>query len=62
MDWSYFFASMTEALLGFIHRTLTSNLVAQNVKQRGLDICTEAMNAAPFRISRLIFRRFIDVE
>ena len=34
---------MTEALIGFVHRTLTSNLVAQEVKRRRLDICRKAM-------------------
>ncbi len=53
---------MTEALLGFVHHTLTSNLVAQEVKRRRLDICRKAMITAPFRISLEIFHRFIHAE
>jgi len=53
---------MTEALLGFVHRTLTSNLVAQDVKKRRLDICRKVMIAAPFRISPEIFHHFIHAE
>src|SRR6266702_4201076 len=46
---------MTEALLGFIHRTLTSNLVAQEVKKWRLDICRKAMITAPFVLLLLFF-------
>ncbi len=53
---------MTEALPGFVHCTLTSNLVAQDVKKRWLDICRKAMIAAPFHISPEIFHRFIHAE
>jgi hypothetical protein len=50
---------MTEALIGFIHRTLTSNLVTQKVKKRRLDVCWKAMDVVPFRISPQIFQRFL---
>jgi hypothetical protein len=53
---------MTEALIGFMHRTLTSNLVAQKTKIQRLIICREAMRAASLRTSPQIFRRIIDGE
>lgn len=53
---------MTEALIGFIHRTLTSNLVTQIVKKRRLLICWEAMDVVHFRISPQIFHRFLYAE
>src|SRR6266702_6734603 len=53
---------MTEALIGFVHRTLTSNLVAPKIGMRRLVICREAMSAALLRTTPHIFRRIIDGE
>ncbi|KAI9433329.1 hypothetical protein H4582DRAFT_1003036 [Lactarius indigo] len=53
---------MTEALIGFVHRTLTSNLITRDIKQRRLDICREAMDVAPFGTIPQFFHRFIDAE
>jgi hypothetical protein len=53
---------VTEALIGFVHRTLTSNLVTPKVKKQRLDICREAMSAASLRISPQIFHRIINAE
>jgi hypothetical protein len=53
---------MTEVLIGLVHRTITSNLVAPTIKSRRLVICREAMKAASLRTSPQIFRRIIDGE
>ncbi len=51
---------VTEALIGFVHRTLTSNLVSQKIKMRRLAICREAMSAGSLRTNPQIFRRIIE--
>ena len=50
---------LAEALIGLVHRTVTSNLVAPKIKARRLVICKEAMRAAVLRTSSQIFRRII---
>ena len=62
MDWSYFFASMTEALLGFIHGTLTSTLVAQNVKHRGARHLQGSYERSTLSYQSANLPSFIDVE
>ena len=53
---------MSEALIGLVHRTLTSNLVAPKVMKQRLIICREAISAASLRISPQIFHRIINAE
>lgn len=53
---------LTEALIGLVHRTITSNLVSPKMKSRRLVICREAMKAASLRTSPQIFRRIIGEE
>jgi hypothetical protein len=53
---------LAEALIGFVCRTLTSNLVAPKAKNRRLFICREAMRAACLRTSPQIFRRIVGGE
>ena len=38
---------LSEALFSLMHRTLTSNLVSELVKQRRIRVCTKAIDAAP---------------
>lgn len=38
---------LSGALLSLMHRTLTSDLVSESVKQRRIRVCTKAMDAAP---------------
>ncbi|KAI0296139.1 hypothetical protein B0F90DRAFT_1919155 [Multifurca ochricompacta] len=47
--------AMTQALIGLMHRTLTSNLVTESVKQRRIALCTKAMNVASLPINWAIF-------
>lgn len=53
---------ITEALIGFVHRTITSNLVAPKIKSQRLVICREAMKAASLCTSPQIFSRIIGEE
>ena len=50
---------MSEALIGFMYRTLTSNLIPESVKQRRIEICNKAINMASLPISRRIFDRIL---
>ncbi|KAF8267419.1 hypothetical protein EI94DRAFT_1786428 [Lactarius quietus] len=50
---------LTEALIGLVHRTITSNLVAPKTKARRLVICREAMKAASLCTNPQVFRRII---
>ena len=38
---------MTEALLNFLHHTLTSDLVALAIKEQRFNVCKETMDTAP---------------
>jgi hypothetical protein len=53
---------ITEALIGLVHRTITSNLVSPKMKSRRLVICREAMKAASLCTTPQIFRRIIGEE
>jgi hypothetical protein len=53
---------LAEALIGLVHRTLTSSLVTPKTKSRRLLICKEAMRAARLRTSPQIFRRIMGGE
>jgi len=52
---------MTEALLYFVHCTLTLIWFAQN-KRWHLDICKAVMKIAPLRVSWQIFHHFVNAE
>jgi hypothetical protein len=53
---------LAEALIGLVHRTLTSSFVAPKTKSRRLLICREAMRATRLRTSPQIFRRIMGGE
>ena len=53
---------LTGALIGLVHRTITSNLVAPKIKSQRLVICREAMKAASLCTNPQIFRRIIREE
>jgi len=50
---------MSEALVGFMCNTLSSNLVPEPVKQRRIEICRKAVEAASLSINRRIFDRIM---
>lgn len=50
---------MSEALVGFMCRTLTSNLVPESIKQCRIEICSKAINTASLPISRRTFDRIL---
>ena len=50
---------MSEALVGFMCRTLTSNLTPESIKQRRIEICSKAINTASLPISRRTFDRIL---
>jgi len=50
---------MSEALVGFMCRTLTSNLIPESIKQCRIEICSKAINAASLPISRRTFDRIL---
>ena len=51
--------NMSEALVGFMYRTLSSNLISESVKQRRIEICSKAIDTASFPISRRTFDRIL---
>jgi hypothetical protein len=54
---------VTEALLDLVHHTFTFEFVTAEKKRVRLDMCKEAMKTAPyFRVTRLIFHRFVNSE
>lgn len=50
---------ISEALVGFMYRTLLSNLIPESVKQRRIEICSKAINIASLPISRRTFDRVL---
>jgi hypothetical protein len=50
---------ISEALVGFMCHTLSSNLVPEPVKQRRIEICSRAVEAASLPINRRIFDRIL---
>ena len=48
---------ISEALVGFMHNTLSSNLVPEPIKHRRIEICINAVKAASLSIDRRIFDR-----
>ena len=50
---------MSEALVGFMYRTLSSNLIPESVKQRRIEICSKAIDKASLPISRRTFDRIL---
>jgi len=50
---------MSEALVGFMCNTLSSNLVPEPIKQRRIEICINAVEAASLSINRRIFDRIL---
>lgn len=53
---------LSEALIGLIQRTLTSNLISQSGRRRRTLICTDAMHTAALRIDPSICQRIFDGE
>ena len=53
---------MSEALVGFMCNTLSSNLVPELVKRRRIEICRKAVEAASLSINRRIFDRIMYKE
>jgi len=51
--------NMSEALVGFMYRTLSSNLISESVKQRRIEICSKAIDTASLPISRRTFDRIL---
>jgi len=51
--------NMSEALIGFMYRTLSSNLISESVKQRRIKICSKAIDTASLPISRRTFDRIL---
>ena len=50
---------ISEALVGFMCHTISSNLVPEPVKQRRIEICSKAVEAASLPINRHIFDRVL---
>ena len=50
---------MSLALVGFMCNTLSSNLVPEPIKQRRIEICIKAVEAASLSINRRIFDRIL---
>ena len=50
---------MSEALVGFMYRTLSSNQISEAVKQRRIEICHKAIDTASLPISRRTFDRVL---
>jgi hypothetical protein len=50
---------ISEALVGFMHNTLSSNLVPEPIKHRRIEICINAVKAASLSIDRRIFDRVL---
>jgi hypothetical protein len=50
---------ISEVLVGLMCHTLSSNLVPEPVKQRRIEICSQAVEAAPLPINRRIFDRIL---
>lgn len=53
---------VTEALLDLVHHTFTFDFVTPEKKRERLDMCKDAMEIAPFCVSRQIFHRFVNLE
>ena len=51
---------LSQALIGLMHRTVTSHLVSGPARQRRIDICTKALEAVPTVASWSTLRRVFD--
>ena len=49
----------SDALFGLLHRTLSSNLIPESVKQQRIAICKDAMEVASFPINQQIMLRVL---
>ena len=53
---------ISEALVGFMHNTLSSNLVPEPIKHRRIEICINAVKAASLSIDGQIFDRVLNKD
>jgi len=53
---------MSAALMALVHRTLSSNIISESVKQQRIVICKEAMKVASLPINQRITRRVFHGE
>ncbi|KAH8997881.1 hypothetical protein EDB86DRAFT_3076421 [Lactarius hatsudake] len=53
---------LSVAIISLMHRTLTPDLVSELVKERRIDVCRKAIDAAPFLVSWQTLSRVFRVE
>ena len=51
--------SLSDALIGFVHRTISSDLISETVRERRITLCRKALDVASLPINKRTFQRAV---
>ena len=51
--------SLADALIGFVHRTISSDLISETVREQRITLCRKALDVASLPINKRTFRRAV---
>ena len=51
--------SLSDALIGFVHRTISSDLISETVRERRIALCRKALDVASLPINKRTFQRAV---
>jgi len=51
--------SLSDALIGFVHRTISSDLISETVRERRIALCRKALTVASLPINKRTFQRAV---